>query len=291
MIITDYINEKSLSLNVDGFVINTFFSVFPDIKFNDEDILKIINNIKLLNEKRIIILAIDKIIDENELVKLKRFIKNFIDKVDYLIYSDYSVCSLVNIDSLNKLIYDSKTLVCSYHEANSIPTKTFISSEISQKELEDIINNTKDICINCFGLHQIMYSKRPLLSLYNNFINSKVLNQDTLYELKEEIRDDYYKIIENTNGTFIYTPYYFSLSSLSKELIDKVFIFRINSAFINYNDLIYIIDCYNKFTKGDLLDITSLLKNYFGNNICNGFLKDKLFLLKADENTKGDKNE
>lgn len=299
MIVTDYLNDNSLSLEVDGFIINTFFSVFPDKKFNDEEIIKIIKDINLLNNSKKIILNIDKIIDEKELSKLKRFLNKFINKVDYLIYSDYAVYTLLTeinqdkknkaINNLDKLIYDSKTLVCSYHEANTIQTKTFISTEISQEELEEILINSNSICLNCFGLHQIMYSKRPLLSLYNDFNNDSLLKNNVLYDLKEEIRDEYYKIIENNNGTFIYTPYFFALTKLSKELVDKVFMFRVNSAFILNDDLKFVLECYNKFINGEVNDITDVIKDYFKDNVSNGFLKEKLFLLKSDK--KGDKDE
>ena len=85
-----------------------------------------------------------------------------------------------------------------------------ISNEITIADLKEIYDKSKaNLFYLGFGKRLMFYSKRKLLSLYNEYYN-KDFNSDDLY-LKEETRDDKYKIIENDNGTLIYRSYFISL--------------------------------------------------------------------------------
>lgn len=282
-LVTDYLSEKSLELNCSGLIINSFeYSCFPGIKFTKEKTLNIVKSIK--SSDKVSILNCDKIIHENEINIYREYLLSFINEVDYIIYSDYSILTIIEEKYYDKLIYDPKTLVCSYNELNTLDTKAFISSELSMDELSEIVYNAKPnkLCINAFGYHQIMYSKRNLISLYNNHLGNKLLDRETIYDLKEEQREDLYKIVENDRGTFIYTHFIYALLENLNIIKDKVFMFRINSFLLDEN-IELIIDKYNALVfekdidrqKAIILDIN---KNF--PNAKPGFLKDELYLLK-----------
>lgn len=291
LIVINYDNTYCYNFNkVDGFIYNSYeYSNYPSQTYSLNDLISLnypLNKLKFLN--------IDRIIDEEEIDDLKEYLSKVYDIFDYFIYSDYSIYTLFkemfgNI-AINKLIYDSKTLVCSYQELDKIPTKSFISSELSYEEVQTIINNSSDkkLCLNVFGFHQIMYSKRPLLSLYNDYIKNKVFNKNkvsnknALYDLKEELRDDKYKIIEKEKGCYIYAPYLVSYKKYLDNLSEKVFLIRINNAieFIDNDNLHKVINKYIDYIneKEDINFEDVNLKM----EIKEGFLTEKLYLLKGD---------
>lgn len=283
-IVTDYKNIDSINLLCDGLIINSMeYSCFPENKYSKENILDIINIIK--KNDKLTILNCDKIIHEYELGDFKEYINNYIDFIDYLIYSDKCVLKMVDSKYYEKLVYDSKTLVCSYNELNNIETKSFVSSELSYDELSEIVykvDNNK-LCINAFGYHQIMYSRRPLISLYNKHLGEELLSKNTIYDLKEELRDDFYKITENDQGTFIYTPFIYALLENVSIIKNKVFMFRINSFLLTYSDVEFICNCYNELLKGKNEEVIKNIEDHFS-NVKPGFLKDELYLLKQKNN-------
>ncbi len=294
-IVTDYLNSKSLDLDCAGLIVNSKeYSCFPGQKFSKDEVLDILNlNKDLVNKK--LILNCDRIIHEPELEELRKYLNLFIDKVDYIIYSDYAVLSLIDKKYLDKLIYDPKTLVCSYNELNELDTKAFISSEISTDELSEFIYHSEEnkLCINAFGYHQIMYSKRPLISLYNSHINNvyknnvysniSKLEKNTVYDLKEELREDLYKIIENEQGTFIYTHFIYALLENLNIIKEKVFMFRINSFLLEDDEIKFILTKYKDLINTKDLDEQKDLINEIESKFPKakpGFLKDELYLIK-----------
>lgn len=283
-LVTDYLSELSLELNCSGLIINSFeYSCFPGKKFVKDEISNILKSIR--NSGKAVILNCDRIIHENEINLYKEYLLSLINEVDYIIYSDYSILTLIDGKYYDKLIYDPKTLVCSYNELNTLDTKAFISSEISMDELSEIVYNAEPekLCINAFGYHQIMYSKRNLISLYNSHLGSNLLSKDTIYDLKEEQREDLYKIVENDRGTFIYTHFIYALLENLNIIKDKVFMFRINSFLLDSDSVEYIINKYNNLIfEKDLEKQKDIVKdiNLKFPSAKPGFLKDELYLLK-----------
>lgn len=274
LIVTDYNKNIVKDSSIDGFIINGIYSVYPDASSICVDVVEAASVIHLHN--RIVILNCDKIIDEEELPDLKLYLYKYIEYVDYIIYSDYSILNICS-SYANKLIYDSKTLVNSYCELNSLETKAFISSELTYEEVSDIINNTIEgkLCINVFGLHQIMYSKRKLLSLYNEYYKVDAIETNKMYHLKEELRDELYNVIETNNGTFIYAPYIMAYKR-KLEGISKVFMFRVNSYGLSSSVIKKVCSLYKDYSEGKPIEFDDII------NVKEGFLVDKLFLLKGE---------
>lgn len=286
ILITDYLSLDSLKLKVDGLIINSsLFSTFNDKTFSLNQIKKIALEIK--NNNYLLIINCDRIIPENEIEIFDSFI-NAIKKLpfDYIIYSDYAILNYFDKSEYHKLIYDSKTLVCSKEELSVIPTKSFISSEISFEEIKTF-DESKGFAIDAFGYRQMMYSRRPLLSLVLPRNKAKC---NTLYDLIEETRNDRYKIYEVKRnkynyGTFIYNKGIYLLFNELKEL-NNIEIIRLNSMFLGdvindvareYYNLLHL-DSYND------LKIKKILSEKLPNiTIDNTFLDRESVLIKESK--------
>ena len=209
--------------------------------------------------------------------------------IDYIIYSDYSVLTKVSKKDYDKLIYDPKTLVCTKEELEVIKTKSFISSELSFNEIKDFNNSNKAICLDAFGYRQMMYSRRPLLSLV---MPKGKVKSNKLYDLVEETRDDRYKIYEVKRskvnfGTFIYNKGVYCLFDGLKEINNLSFV-RINGMFFNslVKDVILVVcNEYYNLLNGGKYNYSNILNALKENNILidNTFLGRESVLLKECE--------
>ncbi|MBO4667144.1 MAG: U32 family peptidase, partial [Bacilli bacterium] len=285
-------DDNSLKFKCDGLIINAkLYSTFNDITYSLYEINNIIKKIK--DSKKKVLINVNRIIPENEIESFKKIILDVINKTDYLIYSDLAVLNIIPKNLHDKLIYDSKTLICNKEELVAFPTNAFISPHLSYKEIRDFNNGSKKYALDVFGYLEMMYSRRPLLSLV--MPRGKV-KTNTLYTLKEETRTNSYKIYEvkrqkNNYGTFIYNEGIYTLFKELRELKDNVLMIRINSMFLG--DIIdKVISIYNKYfqeiSKGTIdnykeefyyAKITSLLEN---NHLLltRGFLDQESVLLK-----------
>lgn len=285
MLITEIKSKDKIDkYNVDVLILPTKFS-------STSDFIVDINQLQLFANKKIA-LKMDKAICENELNELENFIVSTINNdILFYIFTDISVYYFLkkyNIE--NKAVYFAKTINCSTYDIkqyNSINIKCLISTELT---IDDIINisNLENNFIFTYGYFNILYSKRKLLSLYKNYsnLNYNVKNDKEItnkFYLLEETRNEYYPIIENNNGTFIYAPYAYLLFK-EIELINKNNYFYIESIFLTEEDLFKIINIYNQVFKNGVNE--ELLNEIISinENIGNSFLYLKPEILKEKKN-------
>ncbi len=285
--IVDFQNEKYIEeYEVDGFIINSsLYSCFNGVCYELEDINRLTRLIKKYNKD--VYINVDRIIQEDEIELLKEFL-NKLETYDYLIYSDIAFLNI--FDDYNKLIYDPKTLVASSYEKNiweELNIKSFIANELSIDELILMKDKTK-LNLMVYGYHQMMYSYRPLLSLYKEFIkenNNLVLDSDLTNEilyLKEELRDDKYLVYQSNHGTFVYTSYIYAFFKELIEFKDYLDIVRFNSFNINEEKMIEVIKLYRQlFNNSDVNELYQQLL-MIEKNISSGFLTKSSVLLKGD---------
>lgn len=289
ILITDYLSNESLKLKVDGLIINSsLYSTFNDNVFSLTEIKNISKKIK--EKGYLVIINCDRIIPQSEITLFYKFLDE-IKKLpfDYLIYSDYSVLSFFDESSYDKLIYDSKTLVCTKEELEVIPTHSFISSELSLDEIKKFNESKKQFCLDCFGYRQMMYSRRPLLTLV---LPQGKAKPNKLYDLVEETRDENYKIYETKRnkynyGTFIYNKGVYCLfEELKSEMncFNNIFIIRLNSMFLS-NIIQEVSLEYYKLVHGVDTNYQNILDVLALNNlkIDNSFLARESILLKEKE--------
>ena len=206
--------------------------------------------------------------------------------IDYFLFSDMAVLYYFKAKKLeHKLIYTAKTLNCSYQDAyyyQKQGIKVMLSNELT---LEDItkITELNNIVLEGYGYSNIFYSKRKLLSLYNEAKQLRNNLPDKLMHIKETNRDNTYPIYQNQNGTFIYTNYKYIFYSELKA-IENLFMFKIESLFIDEVDLFAIIDIFKKAINGDINDSDYQKLIVLDNNVGHSFLYKKPLIL-------GDQNE
>ena len=221
---------------VDGVIIGKYFTTSYNYSLDD---LKQINNICKDNNIKVYI-ALDNFISEDEKPLLYEYF-DFLNEmnVDGIYFHDLGVISVAKgYGMLKKLIYDGKTVLCNSLDTAFILEKgidsVVLSREITLKEIKDIIHkNAGKVDLQIFGHLRMSYSKRKFLKNYFNEINKDYdyLNKETLY-LVEEKRDYKMPIVEDENGTYIYTDYILEMFNeicdlrtyLKRGIVDTLFI-------------------------------------------------------------------
>jgi len=236
---------------------------------------------KIKIKGKIAILNIDRIIEERDLTDFTDYLDKVLPLFDLFIYSDMAVFSYFRKHhQLEKLIFDGKTLIASSFDVNYYRKQgitSFLTNELSLEEIKTIAKKAS-FALEVYGYHQIFYSRRDLLTLYQEFRANKESLENELLFLKEELRDDFYKIYQGDQGTFIYTPYIYTLFEELLELKDSIDYIRINGMFLEEQTVIKVLDCYFKLLKGELVTKESLKQ--INANISSGFLMNQSILLK-----------
>ena len=110
-----------------------------------------------------------------------------------------------------------------------------VSSDITEEEIKEIVKNTiKPVVVNVFGMKDLMYSRRLLLTNYAKHYN--IQNKDMI---DAKIKDNGFKIFENEFGTYFYaSKYYNALDLLS---LDNVLYFWYNPVFLDDEEILDVV--------------------------------------------------
>lgn len=240
--------------NIDKY--NCDIIIIPTIFSSSKKALQI--DLSLVKTNKKIALNVDKIIEEDEIELLKEFLKETLSwNIDYYFFSDMSVYYILNGYGVhNKFVFCAKTLCCSVNdikEYNSLGIQCLASTELTLQNIIDISNINNNAFL-IYGYSNIFYSKRKLISLFDQQFNCDCSKNDCY--IIEETRKEKYPILENKNGTYIYTPYRYYLFEEMKE-INK------NNIFIITSDLL---------TEEEVLKVSKLYYKSFENNFDNKYL-------------------
>ena len=227
--------EKVLPF-VDGIIVGKFFT--SSYHCTLKEIVEI-NVICKASQKKIY-LVLDDFISEDDIDALYRYLE-FIKKLepDGIYFHDFGIVAAAKRYGLSdKLIYDGKTVACNSLDTAFLLSKGIDSVVLSRElTLEEIFriakNNPRQIDLQIFGHQRLSYSKRRFLTNYFKEINKEYgyLGNEELY-LVEEQRDYKLPIIENEEGTFIYSDYVFEMINelpelmpyLKRGIVDSLFI-------------------------------------------------------------------
>jgi len=185
---------------------------------------------------------INKVLDTKEIEELKKFINNM--DVKGFIFEDVGLINVIN-NSYEKILF------INHFNCNSLSINNFlkyvnsvvVSNELTFEEYKNILSKVnKEVVLNVFGYNQVMYSKRKLLSNYNDHFNQE-------HTYKNSIKDKYgnveFNIIEQDDSTVILSKKIFDGRRLLE--LNNVKYFYINSSYI---DVSVIID----FINGNIID-------------------------------------
>lgn len=279
--------NKIKSYEVDGLIINLEgFSTFNGIKFSLNQLDEITKIIKSSGKK--IFINIDRLYGEDDLGQLYELfnvLKNI--EYDYIIFSDFAVYYYFNKNNdLKRLIYDAKTMGTNTDDLNFYKEKNikvFVANELSKKQIK-LLSETNNGCFEVFGYHQIFYSKRPILSLFQEFDKIEEPLNNSLFEIKELSKDVFYKIYESEIGIFVYTDYIYCAYKEIKEFVNNFSFIKINPIFLSEENLPLIISYYRDLIKNiNVIENDHLIKEIYPNTK-SGFLLKKSVVLKEDFN-------
>ena len=266
-LITGIYNNKQLNKYLD--FIDGAILMVPhfSLVYEDLDLDKAID--KLQKRDKTIIISLNKIFLENEIDDAYKFLDKY-KNMNVLFYiADLGLIKYAKDNGiLNKMIYNPETMITNYLDLSVYTSFNMdaygISNEITINDLKTIYKESRaPIFYLGFGKRLMFYSKRKLLSLYKENYHKK-FELDNLY-IKEETRDDKYKIVENDNGTMIYRSY---LISLHKEIDELLFLkyFYVESLDIDDDVCLEALKAYHDYLY-DFINKDDLTKKIEGLNL------------------------
>ncbi len=197
-----------INIGIKGFSFDNIYNI--DIN----DLSDYVDKVRKYDKK--LFVSLNRIFHEYELEDVEKIISNpVMEKISGIYFSDLGLIELGNkYNILTKMIYTPETLLTNKYELEALKDSGIssfaISNEITKEDIKDIIS-IQDIKVDMigFGYISMFYSKRKLISLYNNSINN--LSEFNNGYLIEETRNDQFPILEGTYGTHIYRSKVFSI--------------------------------------------------------------------------------
>ena len=238
--------------------------------------------IKKNNKKAI--LGINKIHHPSDILETKEFLKKYNSDVYYYV-SDLGVCNiLIEMGLSNKIIYNPETMITNYLDLGLLNECHFdayqLSSEITLNDIKYAYEKTNAPLIYYGFGHKIMfYSKRKLLSLYENKTGIKMPKEGYL---KEVTREDYMPVCQNSNGTYSLTSYVISLLD-ELDNLDYLKYLYLDSNFVEFDKYKVVLNLFNRLNKKEINKEEALLKlSELKLNIQEGFKNNDTVYLKEE---------
>ena len=271
-------NSKDEILNlqdkVNGFIVPLKeLSINYNMYFTLEEIKDIVSKVN-----KEIFVSINKNMFNKDLPLLEHVLLELDNYHVKILYYDVSLVNMKKrLNLKNDLVWAGDHLVTNYSTINYWYKKgvnyAYLSSEITIKEMNDIIQNVKaKTIVNILGYIPMFTSRRKLVSNYLETFNKDKI-KDIYYMQKEGIK---YPIIENKDGTVIYTG--FILNGVKEIYNINADYFAINSFMIE--NISEVLDVLNEINENNIEEkselINSLIKNTF-----EGFLhKETIYKVK-----------
>ncbi|QVK19390.1 U32 family peptidase [Mycoplasmatota bacterium] len=236
--------------------------------FTNNEILEIINLCKKRKQK--IYIACNKMIHEEELDMFDEYIKQLsLLDIDGIIFGDLAIYQIAKKYKLeNKLIYNPETYITNYESVRFFAGKGIkrvsIAKEITLEDIQLIASKQLlEIDILGHGPVNMFHSMRDLVTNYYKFLKSdqpEKHHNENLY-LIEEIRDDKYPIIEDQNGTHVFSSFDLCTINYLDVLIENnLKSIRINGLFKTDDELYQITQLYKKAIEDYSIDKDKYMK-------------------------------
>ena len=251
-------------LGIEGYSVNTLNVSIEQIKI-------------LVHENNNIFLSLNKNISNDELPKIEKLLIELeslsIKGIFYYDVALVNICKRLNLQ-LN-LIWSAEHLTTNYFTINywyehGIKS-CFLSNEITMKEIKEISQNTKStLFVQLFGYIPMYVSKRHAI---NNYLEHFHLDRDSseYFLFKENHK---YSIVDNSEGTMIYSS--FILNGLREylELKDMIDYTIINGYMLNDNELMKVIDYFLVSNSTNIDDLENGINELFS-DLSKGFLYEE----------------
>ena len=212
---------------------------------------------------------VNRILDNKGINEIRKILLNLPSNIKGIVFDDIGILNILqeNKISLCKILFLNH-FNCNYESIKAFleyVDSVVVSPDITIKEIDEIIKKVaKPLVLYTFGHVNIMYSRRLLLTNYNDHFKKNV---DLIADLEEDISHTKFKMIENKYGTVIYTEAPFNGLTLRNR---KCLFNLINSVFLSDTEILNILT-----TDSDLLD-------KYPYEYLSG--KETIFKLKGDKN-------
>ena len=194
-----------------------------------------LNDFELDDIKEEAFLLINRNLTNSDVDNLKSLLSNLPSNIKGIVFEDLALINILKESNLIK-IYNSKHLNCSSKSVNAMLDYTdsvILSTDLTKEEIEKIANNCKkEVSLYLFGLNQIMYSRRTLLS---NYAKQYELDKKDSIDVLENISNQVFKVVENDYGTVFYTGKFYDALELST--LKNIRYGIINTCFLDDNNI------------------------------------------------------
>jgi hypothetical protein len=203
-----------------------------------------VSEINNLNADKFVL--INRLLDNNDLNNLKNILPKI--KCNGFIFEDVGLINIfkeLNIKGIKILFINHFN--CNYLSINywlEYVDSVLISNELTFKEYKQINKKVnKDIVLSILGYNQVMYSRRTLITNYNDQFNLPKTKNVTITKQNSELK---YHLVENNYGTVALSNKVFNGYQLLK--LNHVLFYYLNTSFLKVSDII------NFIRTGDFLD-------------------------------------
>lgn len=279
------LEDINILTNADAYLLaNKHFSYRYKNSFNLNDIKKVKKHC-LKNNKKVYIL-LNKIFKDKQLDKLKTFMEKLksID-VDGYYFIDFAVFMIAReLNISDKCIFYHETFLRNTYDIITYQQlgikKIICSKDMNLENIKKLPQDKKDTYgIICFGYIPLYESQRKILTHYAslNNLNKEIVNSFDL-TLKENTRNEFYKVIEQNGISSIFDSKVLSYLKYINILKDYLNIFIVDSLFFDTLYIYQIIELIKEAASG--IDITEKLAKLDKNiEFSDGFLNKKVGLV------------
>lgn len=262
------LNDINIINNADAYLLaNKHFSYRYDESFCIRKIKQVKSFCKKNNKK--VYVLINKIFKDYELESLKQFLIKLKDAdVDGIYFADLAVFMIakeLNIE--NKCVFYHETFLRNSYDILTYKSlginKIVCSKDMNLQDIKNLPSNQKEsFGILAFGYIPLYQSERKIISNYVslNKLDKKTINSKQL-SLKENTRDDLYKVIQQNGISSIFNSEVLSYLPFINELEVNINTFIIDSLFFDseyINKVAYIFK--NKLDENELIKIDENIK-------------------------------
>lgn len=180
---------------------------------------------------------LNRILDQEGITNFKNMIKHLPSTVKGIVFDDIGILNILKREPINipKILFLNH-MNCNYESINAYledVDSVVVSTDITTEEIKTIQKQVhKPIVLFAFGHINIMYSRRTLLTNYQEHFKEKIEKIETITEISSK---QPFKILENEYGTVIYTNEPFNGLRLIEE--GPVLFYLINTIFLSIEEV------------------------------------------------------
>lgn len=219
----DIVKYKEIGITNFLFALEDFSVGYQTFKLKD-----------LVNLDINIYLNINIIMDSKKIVEFKKII-NKLTFVKGIFFEDVGLYHILKVTKI-PLIWNQAHFVINSRSINfwlERVESVSLANELTTDEIKYILNNTnKPLIMPVYGLNMAMYSRRYLLSYFNQYNNLKLVKRGFLTVNNQ---NKCFYTIENKNGTILFYNKPFNYIPYLNEFDDqKILFYLINHPHINF---------------------------------------------------------